>query len=102
MEKLVSPTDHTLTIELINNALAVVRFNRIDSVRVDNHDATIGIVRGVYFRPNKNTPENKLNRREVVMVMRQARLRPEWNLVEIRDYWSDDETLPEWSPHPTE
>ena len=96
MEKLVSPTDLTLTLELINNALAVVSFNRIDSVRVDNHDATIGVVRGVYFPPYKDTPEHKLNRREVVMAMGEDLLRPEWNIMEIRQYWSDDETLPEW------
>ena len=96
MEKLISPTDLTLTLELINNALAVVSFNRIDSVRVDNHDETIGVVRGVYFRPNKNTPENKLNRREVVMAIKGGVCDLEWDIAEIRDYWSNDETLPEW------
>tara|TARA_R100000152_G_C6748145_1_gene171734 strand:+ start:114 stop:404 length:291 start_codon:yes stop_codon:yes gene_type:complete len=96
MEKLISPTDLTLTLELINNALAVVSFNRIDSVRVDNHDATIGVVRGVYFPPYKDTPEHKLNRREVVMAIKGGVCDLEWDIAEIRDWWSDDETLPEF------
>jgi len=89
MEKLVSPTDDTLTLELINNALAVVNLVRIDSVRIDNHDATIGVVRGV-------SPDSAHPGYEVVMAMGEELLRPEWNIMEIREYWSDDETLPEF------
>ena len=89
MEKRVAPTDPTLTLELINNALAVVSLLRIDSVRVDNHDATIGVVRGV-------CPDSAHPGYEVVMAMGEDLLRPEWNIMEIREYWSDDETLPEF------
>ena len=89
MENLVAPTDPTLTLELINNALAVVSLLRIDSVRVDNHDATIGVVRGV-------CPDSAHPGYEVVMAMGEDLLRPEWNIMEIREYWSDDETLPEF------
>ena len=89
MEKVVAPTDPTLTLELINNALAVVSLLRIDSVRVDNHDATIGVVRGV-------CPDSAHPGYEVVMAMGEDLLRPEWNIMEIREYWSDDETLPKF------
>ena len=44
----------------------------------------------------KNTPENKLNRREVVMAIKGGVCDLEWDIAEIRDWWSDDETLPEF------